>query len=446
MRDRFLWAGCVLYAAVFTWLGVIKYEAHRNLIDFGIFSQTVTSAFGCFCNPLEGSHWAFHFSPVLYLAAVAVWFFHTPVTLIALAAIAAALCAPPVYALVRVRSELQTARMAALVVWLYPPLAGLAFGDFHENVLAPAAVLWTVYAFDRRKFFLAAICAALVLSIKEDQAIFLAWAALGAAITYRSDRSKCRFATLTLLAALCVAGLFFFVIQPHANANPAWQPARFYDWIGADWYMLVPAGLLARVGFLVLILAPLAFIPLRTRAVILAVPPLLEVLASKMSTTFTLGTHYAGAWIGYLLVGFAAGSAEVASRGRAFALLWALAFCALEFVVANPLHPGLNVRFRQIRDAALDASLATLPRGVSMATQEEAYTHLAFYDPFVRLMPESPDIETQACFILIDRDFPDSPRLAEYGAALVRLVAQRSYVLMHRSGGIEVYRRVGACR
>ncbi len=446
MRDRFLWVGCVLYAALFTWLGVIKYEAHRNLVDFGIFAQTVSSAFGCFCNPLEGSHWAFHFSPILYLVAAAVWFFHTPLTLIALAAIAGALCAPPVYALVRVRSELRTARVAALAVWLYPPLAGLIFGDFHENVFAPAAVLWTVYAFDRRKFILAAVCATLVLSIKEDQVIFLACASLAAAITYRNDRSKCRFATITLAASLSVAAIFFFVIQPHANGNPAWQPTRFYDWSSVDWQMLVPAGLIARAGFLVLILAPLAFIPLRSRAVMLAVPPLLEVLASKMSTTFTLGTHYAGAWIGYLLVGFAAGSAELASRGRAFVLLWALAFCALEFIVADPLHPGANLHFKQARDTALDASLAMLPRGVSMATQEEAYTHLAFYDPFVRLMPESPGIDTQACFILIDREFPDSPRLREYGAALVRLVAQRSYVMVRRAGGIEVYRRVGECR
>ncbi|MBV8371771.1 MAG: DUF2079 domain-containing protein, partial [Candidatus Eremiobacteraeota bacterium] len=118
MRDRFLWWGCAAYAALLTWLGVIKYAAHRNLVDFGIFQQTVAAAFGCFCNPLEGSHWAFHFSPILFALGAAVAIAPSPMTLVALQAMAGALCAPPVYAIVRARAGISTARLAALVVWL----------------------------------------------------------------------------------------------------------------------------------------------------------------------------------------------------------------------------------------------------------------------------------------------------------------------------------------
>jgi uncharacterized membrane protein len=447
LRDKFLWLGCVAYAALFTWLGVVKYHAHRNLVDFGIFAQTVASAFGCFCNPLEGSHWAFHFSPVLYLVAIAVWFVHTPLTLIALASSAAALTAPPVYGLVRARADIQTSRLSALVVWLYPPLAGLAFGDFHENVFAPAAVLWTAYAFDRERYVFAAVFAALTLGVKEDQAFFLAFAALGAAVTFRNDPRRFRFAVGILVASLLVAVVFFGWIEPRASANPVWQPVRFYAWTAADWHAAFPNGLLQRIGFLLLILVPLAFVPLRSRASVFAIPPLLEVLASRMSTAFTVGTHYAGAWMGYLLVGFAAGSADLATRGRAKAVLcWALALCVLEFLVADPLHPGLNLRARQPRDAALDAAIASLPRGVSIATQEEAYTHLAFDDPLARLLPETSNAATQACFILIDRQYPASARLQEYGGAVARLVREGWYVPVARSGGVEVYRRTGRCR
>ena len=83
---------------------------------------------------------------------------------------------------------------------------------------------------------------------------------------------------------------------------------------------------------------------------------------------------------------------------------------------------------------------------VSVATQEEAYTHLAPSDPFARLLPEDPLVETQACLVLIDRAYPDSPRLQEYGRALTALVASGRYVVVFRSGGIEVYRRVTPCR
>lgn len=447
MRDRVLWWGCAVYAVLFTCLGAVKFAAHRNLVDFGIFAQTVASAFYCFCNPLEGSHWAFHFSPILYVVAAAFAIVPTPLTLVALQAIAGALCAPPIYALVRARSDRTTARLAALVVWLYPPLAGLIFGDFHENGFAPAAVAWTLYAFDAGRLGWAAVFAAVTLAVKEDQALFLAFAGAGAAIAYRGDARRARFAAGVAVVSVVVVLAFFLLIQPHAQANPRWQPIRFYAWSAADAHGLVVRGLLERVGFLLLVFAPLAFVPLRTRAILLAVPPLLEVLASRMSTTFTLGTHYAGAWMGYVLVAFAAGIADLNARGRARGALYvALAFCVLELLVANPLHPGLNLRGQQPRDRALDAVLRDLPHDVSIATQEEAYTHLAPTDPFARLLPEDPTVETHACLVLIDRAYPDSPRLQEYARALTALVASGRYVAVFRSAGVEIYRRVTPCR
>jgi uncharacterized membrane protein len=446
VRDRILWIGCAIYAALFLWLGTVKYNAHRNLVDFGIFAQTVANAFGCFCNPLEGSHWAFHFSPILYLAGAAVASVHTPLTLIALQAIAGALCAPPIYAIVGRRSDRATARLTALVVWLYPPLAGLTFGDFHENVFAPAAVAWTIYAFDAGLLGCAAVGAALTLAVKEDQAVFLAVAGGIGAWWYREDRRRARFAAGVAVVSAAVALAFFLVIQPHAAAEAAWRPERFYAWTRADWLGL-PLGLLARFGFLLLVFAPLAFVPLRTPVVLLAAVPLLEVLASRMSTTYTLGTHYAGAWIGYVLAAFAAGIVALAARQRARpALLWAIGLCVLVLLVANPLHPGLNLHPRADRDVALDSALRALPPDAGMATQEEAYTHLALDDPFARLLPEDPTVETQACLVLIDWAFPQSPRLQEYGGAFDALVRSGRYVLVARTGPIELYRRVTLCR
>lgn len=445
MKDRVLWAGCAAYALLFTWLGAIKFAVHRNLVDFGLFAQTVASAFGCFCNPLEGSHWAFHFSPILYLAGVAVALVHVPLTLIVLQSVAGALCAPPVYAIVRARGDRTTARLAALVVWLYPPLAGLTFGDFHENSFAPAAVAWMLYAFDARKLGWTAACAALVLAVKEDQAIFLAIAGTAGAIVYRRDAARARLAGGIAIAAAIMALVFFLAIQPHANANSAWQPVRFYAWTAADLHGL-GAGILARIGFLLLIFAPLAFVPFRTRALWLAVPPLLEVLASRMSTTYTLGTHYAGAWIGYVLVAFAAGLTAPSLRRRSTALGWAAALCVVELLVANPLHPGLNLRAVAPRDLRLDAALRALPRDARVASQEEAYTHLALDDPFARLLPERAGADLDACLVLIDREFPGSARLQEYGATLRALVRAGRYVPARRASAIELYRSATRCR
>jgi uncharacterized membrane protein len=446
VRDRFLWIGCVVYAALLTWLGAVKYDVHRNLVDFGIFAQTVASAFGCFCNPIEGSHWAFHFSPVLYAAGLAVGLVRSPLTLIALQAIAGALVAPPIYALVRRgREDARIARLTALTVWLYPPLAGLIFGDFHENGFAPAAVAWTLYAFDSGCVAGTIAGAILTLSIKEDQALFLAIAgALGAWHYRRTERGRLA-AGIAVLGALVFVS-YFALVRPHAAAPEAahWEPWRFYAWSAADLKSFA-AALPGRLGFVALAFGPLLFLPLSSPMMLLAVAPLGEVLLSRMPTTYTIGTHYAGAWIGYVLIAFAFALRRLSPARARAALVGCIVLCVVELAVADPLHPGLNLRAAQTRDAALEQFLQRLPAGASIATQEEAYTHLALTDPYARLLPELPARRTRACFVLLDDDFPGSARLQEYRGAFMELVRARRYVLVAQSGGIALYRRAGRC-
>jgi uncharacterized membrane protein len=447
VRDRFLWIGCLLYAVLFAVLGEAKYAVHRNLVDFGIFGQTAASAFGCFCNPIEGSHWAYHFSPILYGVGLAISLARSPLTLIVLAAVAGAMVAPPIYGLVlRERGDVAAARLAAVVAWLYPPLAGLIFGDFHENSFAPAAVAWMLYAFDAGLMPATIVFAIVTLAIKEDQAVFLAiGGALGAWHYGGTSRGKVAAAISALSVAVLIA--FFAFIQPHAAAESTihWQPQRFYAWSAADVPAIVPA-LAARLGFLLLIFVPLLFLPLRARLFWLAVAPLGEVLLSRMPTTFTLGTHYAGAWVGYVLVAFAVALRRLEPGRIRLASAACVALCLVEFAVADPLHPGMNLRAVETRDVALDQFLATLPNEVSVATQEEAYTHLAVTDPYARLLPEFPGIETHACFALLDRDFPESARLREYDQAFTQLLLEARYVEVAAMGGIELYRRTGPCR
>lgn len=419
MRDRLLWLGTAVYAAVLFALGVQRYRVHLNFVDLGIFAQTSASAFGCFCNPVEGSHWAVHFSPILYLTGIAIHIWHSALVLVLIQCVACALTAPPIYALVRARTDLTTARLAALTVLLYPPLAGLAFNDFHENGFAPAAVAWMVWAFDAGYLGWAAVFAAITLAIKEDQAMFLGAAAGFVVWRFRDDARK-RLAAGATIVACCVVFAFYFVaIQPHAAHSGLWSPQRFYDWSALDVRALFPAGIVARVGFLLLAFLPLMFLSFRCRVgVALVALPLAEVLFSRMSTTFTVGSHYAGAWAGYALAGFAFGIGTVALRDpmRARRLLAVcLALCVIEFVVADPLHPGLTLRTIEARDIVLDRLLAKLPAGLHLASQEEVYTHLAATDAYATVIPELASHQPffTACYLLLDRAFPASPRLGE---------------------------------
>jgi uncharacterized membrane protein len=437
LRDRLLWFGCLAYAILFTWLGAIKYGVHRNLVDFGIFAQTSASAFGCFCNPIEGSHWTFHFSPILYVVGSAVALVRSPLTLVALQAIAGALVAPPIYGIVRrTHDDVRIARLAALIVWLYPALAGLIFGDFHENGFAPAAVAWTLYAFDAGAIAGTIAGAVVTLAIKEDQAVFLAIAGAIGAWRFRGT-PRGRVASGVALGSVLLFAVYVTLVHPHAAT-------RFYSWSGGDVATIV-GGLGSRLGFFLLAFGPLLFLPFSSPAIVLAIAPLSEVLLSRMSTTYTMGTHYAGAWIGYVLVAFAFAVRKMPPARARIALIACAALCVLELLVADPLHPGLNLRRTEARDTALDRFLQKLPPDADVATQEEAYTHLALTDPNARLLPETSNQTVDACLVLLDQDFPNSARLEEYWNAFMQLVDRGRYALATNRGNILLYRRSHGC-
>lgn len=437
-----MWAGAAVYAAIYFLLGAVRYAGHRNFVDLGIFAQTAASAFGCFCNTVEGSHWAFHFSPVLYIAGALMRLWPSALALVALQALAGALTIPPVYALVRAHTDVRAARLAAAIVFVYPALAGVVFNDFHENGLAPAAIAWLLWAFDAGRSAWAIVFTLLALSVKEDQALFIAAAGVAGAIAYRGDRTR---RTLAIVAAAISAAVFAgYVILAHPHAA-----GRFYAWTPADVRALFPQGVLQRVGFLLLAFVPLLFVPFRTPAVFAIVLPFVEVLASRMPTTYTMGSHYAGAWAGWTFYAFAIGIARIWSNDahRAHRILyWCVGLCVAEFAAADPLHPGFFLHARAPRDSALDAFLRTLPADASVATQEEAYTHLAATDPNATLLPETASGRVGTCMILTDADFPDSPRLQEAGSLVERLARSGVYRVSRRSGGISLYTKTAPCR
>src|SRR5262249_2703591 len=90
------------------------------------------------------------------------------------------------------------------VALIYPPLMYLAYGDPYETCFAPAITIALLLTVAERRWFVASMLVALALSIKEDQAFFLAWNALLLSVSAckKRDLSLKIFALLTLSASL----------------------------------------------------------------------------------------------------------------------------------------------------------------------------------------------------------------------------------------------------
>jgi uncharacterized membrane protein len=371
---------------------------------------------------------------------------HSALALVAFGAAGCALAAPPLYYIARKRLPEGLALGVGCIALVYPPLAGVAFADFHENAFAPAATLWLLWAVDARHWKRAALFALLALCIKEDQAVILA--AVGvfgvAFFASRRDRAGVAFCGAVVAAACATFVVFFEVVRPLAGARDVWGPAHFYTWSrivdprgSAPWYSI------GRPAYFLEAMVPLAFAAFASPAFVLVLPGFAEVLLSHESMTYTMGQHYAGVWIGYALFAFALGIASIFRRSPRAAtnFVRASAFaCVAILAFASPTHWGHYLRPHTAHDDALDRSIARLPPGSEVGTFDETFAHLGF-DPHAYL-----GLDRNPRYALLDAT-ATSTYVNEKWLPVVRAaVAAGTERLVWTDDGVQLYERCdGRC-
>lgn len=438
MKKVWFWS-CV-YALAYFALGADKYVTYHSGADLGLFTQSISTVFHGFSNTMEGgSHFTFHFSPILYLCAPLLLWWHSALALIAFQAAACALCAPALFLIARKRVPEPLALRVAMVALLYPPLAGVAFSDFHENGFAPAATLWLVWAVDARRWGAAAVFLLLTLGIKEDQSLFIASASIFGLIWFRrgGEAAGAAFSVSALCASMLTFIAFFTIVRPLAGAAGAWQPLHFYGLAQVDDpKAIAPVWSLGKVSYVLEAMAPLAFVNVLSPLMLLSVPPFAEVLLSQRSLVWTMGQHYAGTWIPYVLAAFALGIAAVHRRRpqRAHTLVTAsLALCMGILLFASPTHWGHYLGLRTPHDAVLDSVIGRLPPTMDVGTHDEIFAHLGF-DPKASL-----GVTRDPAYAMFDRNFPTSywvektlPRVGrEVSDGRSRVVAEQDGIALY---------------
>jgi uncharacterized membrane protein len=433
-----VWWGALAFTIAYGLLDWWRWASYHAGGDFGMIVQAAVDGFPRFYTAAEGaSHFVRHFSPVFALFTPPVRITHSVVPLFFIQAAAGALVAPPLYLLAAKRMAPPLAAGVAAIALLYPPLAGLIFGEPYETVFAPAATVWLLYAIDAGKLWLAAAAALFALSIKEDQALFLAAAGAALALWYRRREPRvAAFCGALALVSIATFVLYFAVVRSWAGATTPWPYAFFFAWGAPNKYGATPLLSFGRFGYLLEIFVPLLFVPFRSIALWLAVPPLLEVLGSHESVTFMMGQHYAGVWIGFVLVAYALGLAAIAHRSPRLArglAIASLALCVLDLAFASPTHWRTHLSLPTPHDARLGRMLAALPPRIDVGTYDEAYSHLGF-DPNATV-----GVHHDPRFILLDTTEPGSYEVP----VLTRAVAaNHDFRLLRSDDGIEIYQRV----
>ena len=201
--------------------------------DFGIFSQMFYYMKNTFLpyataeRDMLLSHFAVHISPVFYLFLPFYAVFPRPETLMVCQAVLLASGVIPAVMICRKLGLSNKATAAfALIYALYPALAGGCFFDLHENKFLAPLLLWLFYFIVKNKWYGIAIFSVLVMLVKEDAPVYVAFAGIFVLV---SAKKKDRFKGLAMLAG---AVIYFIAAALLLNAfGEGTMNERFYNYM-----------------------------------------------------------------------------------------------------------------------------------------------------------------------------------------------------------------------
>jgi len=452
-RPRPLWLGTFAAFAVLAGLAAARTADWSYGADTGTFVQIILDAFRGMRDGIEhGTHYRFHWSPSLvllwpFLAATrSVW------VLQAVLAAATVACAPLLAAIGRARGlPAGIADRAGAVVLVYPPLVAVGFGEFRDLGLFTPLLLGWWLALERRSWWWAGGCALVLAGLREDVCLELAvaGAAVGGAAWRRGDRAGALAGFGSAALAVVSDTVYAAVVLPRVGP---WPPSHFYDYPFAHGPaqllaapVLHPLAFLAaiatvgRLTYLLEALVPLAFVPLRSPLVLLALPGFAIVLLANSGLVWRMGMHYAALWIPWLLIAFA--DALRALRAPQRWTTAAFVLSAIVLVFFSPLHPlhYLRPSYHDLRSAR--GALDCVPAGATLATHDEWYAATSPFRPRVTVLGLDP-AASDPHYLVVASDYPSDVVRTTVIPKVDRLVAAGAYRAVCKYGAVTTYERV----
>jgi uncharacterized membrane protein len=436
-----------LFLALASTLCVIvhwRYTIFRNDVDLGIFTQVIAGLGHGFSSTAEGgvNHLLVHWSPIVATAWPLVRAFG-PVGLEYFQAVLVAAVIFPIWGLARARLRPAPALALVAVAALYPILWANGVGDFHEMAFVPLLSATLVYALDRRRWSMSIVTALLLACTKEDQFVVLASNGLLFAVTARSDVRDARIGWSISGLAIVMAFVYFGVVRQALNSHVPYQSFEFFNWAGAHsgddnfaWTVLLP-----RIRYVLIVLAPLAFLPCISRYGLFLIPGFVEILASHQSVTIVPGAHYSALLTGYALAGFVDGASRLSTNKPRLATGLVVAAAAMSTwvaVFASPMEYWYYLyRAPNAHDVLLERTLGRLPRQVDVGSEDEIFAHLG-------LDPNASITFNRQRWFVYDRTHYSEHWQKIDEPAVRRALARREYSVTSDRDGIVVLQRSGS--
>lgn len=388
--------GIIVFAYLVTMTLCRLFSYSSPCYDFGIFAQMFHNMRESF-QPLttcerDGllSHFAVHVSPIFYIYLPFYALIPHPATLLVMQAIFLFSGVIPLILIAR-RLQLSHAMtvLIAALYFAYPPMIGGCFYDMHENKLLLPLLLWLFYFLESKRYPLVYLFAVLVLLVKEDAPIYIAFFAIYWICA--KPRKRHGIALLVLSVVYFAAAVWY--LEEHGDGA---MFGRYNNLIGSrgtpldlvKTALFNPALILHesltenKLGFLAYMLMPLGVLPFITRRfsrLILILPMVLINLMPDYFYQHNIGYQYTygvAAMLFYLLV---LNLPDLRGKIKQGLLLFAL--CATVLLSAMRM-PGQVFYLNRVVNYAGDNAriaecLAMIPDDASVRTSTMFVPHLS---------------------------------------------------------------------
>ncbi|MEO6887064.1 MAG: DUF2079 domain-containing protein [Jatrophihabitantaceae bacterium] len=404
--------------------------------DLGIFDQAVR-AYAHFRAPmvaLKGSGANIlgdHFHPIIALLAPLYWLWDSPNMLLIAQAVLTAATLPVVYRFTRRRASTSVALGFAAIFAFGWGVQSLIDFDFHEVAFATPLLALAIDALDRRNDRQLILWASLLLFVREDMGVLVAVLAVLLVCQRRSNRRW------LLPIGIFAAGVAAYILTTHvliphfatghefaynsqfgalgSSVTSALANCVTHPWLAIHTFFTP----YRKTQTLLLLLVPFAFLPLRSRYALIALPLLAERFFNTRSNLWMSAFHYnALPWLIFTLAAADAGARFGLFRDRRWAILIRRPLVTL--MVLAPLafiqlgsHVGV-LPFTELRGpayqvradwlASAKAVVAYLPSNVCVVADNHLVPHLTNRDrtTVAESNPPMPD------FVALDTDAPDT--------------------------------------
>jgi len=300
---------------------IVRYVHLQSGLDLGIFDQVVWhySRFEAPFSSIRGENLlGDHFHPLVAVLAPLYWVWSDPRMLLIAQSVLVAASIIPVFLFAAPR----VGRAGAyLLAGAYGVFWGLQVGvlfDFHEVAFAPLLIALAILLADRRRWGWFWLVTALLLLVKEDLSIFVAFFGI-----YLLTRREIRHGVALVVVGIAWYELTTRVLIPHFASGSPYAYWTYYE-LGKNapdviWALVRAPWKLFTIGFspaqkahtIAGLLAPFVFLSLWSRLFILAVPLLAERFLSTNQTLWSTHYHYSLAIAPVLAMGGACGLAHV---------------------------------------------------------------------------------------------------------------------------------------